>query len=135
MKTFKMKKLEIVANKEDNIEQRHIPLHDGLVINREDEVGWLIEAYIEQEYAAYFQQLEPIEELMIQVKITREENDPAFFITKIIAMNEIGDNMMNVIFQGNIVDHGKGRIEEMLRTILEQGYQGESLIRKFKEMI
>lgn len=135
MKTFKMKKLEIVANKEDNIEQRHIPLQDGLVINREDEVGWLIEAYIEREYAAYFQQLEPIEELMIQVKITREENDPAFFITKIIAINEIGDNMMNVIFQGNIVEHGKGRIEEMLRTILEQGYQGESLIRKFKEMI
>ena len=25
--------------------------------------------------------------------------------------------------------------ETMLRTILEQGYQGESLIRKFKEMI
>lgn len=135
MKTFKMKKLEIVANKEEGIEQKHIPLEDGLVINREDNIGWLIEAYIDRDYADYFHALEEVEELVIQVKITREENDPAFFITKIIAINEIGDNRMNVIFQGNIVDHGKGRIEEMLRAILEEGYQGESLIRKFKEMI
>lgn len=135
MKTFKMKKLEIVANKEEGIEQKHIPLEDGLVINREDNIGWLIEAYIDRDYADYFHALEEVEELVIQVKITREENDPAFFITKIIAINEIGDNRMNVIFQGSIVDHGKGRIEEMLRAILEEGYQGESLIRKFKEMI
>lgn len=135
MKTFKLKALEVLANEEDGIEQQKIVLQDGLVINREDELGWLIEAYIDQKYKAYFTAIEKIEEIMIQVKITREENDPAFFITKIIDINLIGDERINVIFQGNLVDHRKSRIEEMLKMILEQGYQGESLLKKFKELI
>lgn len=136
MKTFKLKGLEIMENKEDGIEQKKISLTDGLVINREDDVGWLIEAYIDKnQYLEYFSTIEHIEEIMIQVKITREENDPAFFITKIININEISEKQINVLFQGTVVDHGKSRIEEMLQMIIEEGYQGESLLKKFKELI
>lgn len=135
MKTFKLKGLEIIANEEVGVEQKRIPLHDGLVINREDELGWLIEAYMDEIYKDYFNSIKDVEEIMIQVKITREENDPAFFITKIISMNDILDGKMNVLFQGNVVDHRKSRIEDMLRMIIEDGYQGESLLKKFKELI
>lgn len=135
MKTFKLNELKIMAHEENNIIQKKIPLNDGLIINREDESGWLIEAFIDRNYYEYFNDLKPIKELMIQVKITREENDPAFFITKIVSINKINTDKMNVIFEGHIVDHRKSRIEKMLKSILEEGYQGESLLRKFKELI
>src|SRR5699024_1941484 len=135
MKTFKLKGLQIMKDEEDNVEQKSIPLMDGLVINREDKEGWLIEACMKQELLPYFKNLEDMREIMIQVKITRVENDPAFFITKIIGINDINDEQINVLFQGNVVDHSKNRIEEMLRMIMEEGYQGESLLKKFKESI
>lgn len=135
MKTFKLKGLQIMPDEEDVVEPKEIVLHDGLVINREDDLGWLIEAYIDRTYWNYFTQLEPLDELMIQIKITREENDPAFFVTKIVGINEIGKDKMNVLFQGKIVDHSKRRIEKMLEMIIEEGYQGRSLLEKFKELI
>ena len=118
----------------EKVKKRSFSLVDGLVINREDEHGWLIEAFLPQEDMAYFESIADEEDLMIQIKITREDNDPAFFITKIVEITEIGQKM-NVIFQGNIVDHSKSRIEELLQQIIEEGYQGESLLQKFKESI
>lgn len=135
LKTFKLKGLEILGNKDERIEQKQIELIDGLVINREDEHGWLLEAFVTKEYEDYFKLLQNVDEIMLQVKITREENDPAFFITKIVSINEISDQKINVLFQGKIVDHSKRRIEKMLRMIVEEGYQGESLLKKFKELI
>lgn len=135
MKTFKLKGLQIMQNEEDEVEQRKISLYDGLVINREDKKGWLIEAYTNQEERLYFEQLRDVEEIIIQVKITREENDPAFFITKMVSLNDIADGKINVLFLGQVVDHSKTRIEDMLRMIMEEGYQGESLLKKFKELI
>jgi len=135
MKTFKLKALKIVANEEKEISAKVIPLIDGLVINREDELGWLIEAFVDSSHQMYFESIQDMQELIIQVKITREDNDPAFFITEIISVNEISENKINVIFQGQVVDHRKSRIEELLQEILEQGYQGESLLKKFKESI
>lgn len=122
-------------DEEEKLERKQIDLIDGLVINREDKYGWLIEAYTEKKYLDYFKSIEHLDEIMIKVKITREENDPAFFITKIIDINEISEKTINVLFQGKVVDHRKSRIEEMLQTIIEQGYQGESLLKRFKELI
>jgi hypothetical protein len=82
MKTFKLKGLKVMKKEVDQIEEKTIDLVDGLVINREDEDGWLIEAYANQEYRAYLEQLQDVDEVMIQVKITREENDPAFLLRK-----------------------------------------------------
>lgn len=135
VKTFKLKGLTIVGNKEDAIESKQIELYDGLVINREDKYGWLIEAYIDEVYESYIKTILNKEEIMLQVKITREDNDPAFFITKVIGLNRISEGKINVLFQGEVVDHRKSRIEEMLKMIIEEGYQGESLLKKFKELI
>lgn len=135
MKTFKLKGLKIVSDKEKEIDTKVLTLIDGLVINREDDLGWLIEAYVDSSFQAYFESIEEKQELIIQAKITREENDPAFFITEIIGINKINEDNINIIFQGNVVDHRKSRIEELLQEILEQGYQGASLLKKFKESI
>lgn len=136
MKTFKLKKMEIFESADDDITLKEIPLMDGLTINKEDEHDqWVIEAYIKREYQTFFQELAAgKDQIMIQVKITKESNPPATFITSIMNVNEIGEHI-NVLFIGTIVDRQKGRVKELLRKLVEEGYQGESLIDKFKELI
>lgn len=136
MKTFKLKCLEIIEDKNEDIILNDIPLLDGLTINREDEENtWVIEAYTEQTYMEFFKKLKKEnDEVLIQVKITKESNDPATFLTSIIGINEIG-SQMNVLFSGIIVDKQKSKIQEMLTTLVEEGYQGESLLEKFKELL
>ncbi|MEC5425129.1 YwpF family protein [Virgibacillus sp. C22-A2] len=135
MKTFKLKTLEILEQKDEVIVQQRIPLLDGLIINREDEKNqWTIEAYTESSYLSFFDLLrKEKEEIMVQVKITKESNEPATFITSIIGINEIGTNL-NVLFVGTIIDRRKGKVEEMLTGLIEDGYQGKELLEKFKEL-
>jgi|SRR5690625_1025730 len=136
MKTFKLKSLEIFAHEEEEILQHNIPLLDGLIINREDDQDqWTIEAFIDKSYYSFFEELkEENDEFMIQVKITKESNEPATFITSIIGINEIGENM-NILLVGTIVDRRINKIEEMLSSLIEEGYQGNELLEKFKELI
>nr|WP_090241089.1 YwpF-like family protein [Lentibacillus halodurans] len=136
MKTFKLSSLKIIDNEDADMLQQTIPLLDGLIINREDEANrWVIEAYVEQEYYDFFQNLKNNkEEVLIQVKITKESNRPATFITAITGMNKIGGKM-NVLFVGTIVDQRKEIIEEKLKSLIEQGYQGEELLQTFKAQI
>src|SRR5690625_4734896 len=120
MKTFKIKSLIVMGEEENNITKKEINLHDGLVINREDEHGWLIEAFTDKSYYQYFKKLESIKEIMIQVKITREENDPAFFITERVSLNEISSEKINNIFEEKTVDQRKSRKEAELQAITEK---------------
>lgn len=136
MKTFKLKNLEVFESVDEDITLHEIPLIDGLTVNKEDEHDqWVIEAYLESSYQTFFQELADNDDhIMIQVKITKESNAPATFITSIISINEIGEHI-NVLFLGSIVDRQKGMVKELLRKLVEEGYQGESLIDKFKELI
>ncbi|MFC7061399.1 YwpF-like family protein [Halobacillus seohaensis] len=133
MKTFKLVTLDIVEEKNEDITQRRIKLNDGLIINREDEQGhWVMEAYMENDYEKYFSRiLTHSEELLVQVKISKSSNQPATFLAKVIDLNLIG-NDMNVIFKGTMVDKRREHIEKMLKTLLDEGYQGDALLDEFK---
>ncbi|MFC7321365.1 YwpF-like family protein [Halobacillus campisalis] len=133
MKTFKLVSLDIVEEKNEDITQRRIKLNDGLIINREDDRGrWVIEAYVDNIYEEYFSSiLQTEEELFIQVKITKSSNQPATFIAKVIDMNVIG-NDMNVIFMGTMIDRRRENIEKVLKTLLDEGYQGDELLDEFR---
>ncbi|MBP2077939.1 YwpF-like family protein [Oceanobacillus polygoni] len=135
MKTFKLKRLEVVDHDDDEIEQLNIKLRDGLIINREDDQGqWLIEAYTNKSYMDYFKKLHGEQgEIMIQATITKESNEPATFITTVLGINEIGDHI-NVLFIGTIIDRRKHIIEDLLTDLIDQGYQGRELLSKFKEL-
>ena len=136
MKTFRLKSLEIIDHTQDDIHQTTFPLKGGLIINREDDHNrWVIEAFMDHSYLDFFRKLEnEKQELMLQVKITKETNEPATFITSIISVNEIGAHM-NVLFLGTIVDQRKHKIEEKLAALIEEGYQGEELLKKVKEVM
>ncbi|WP_164669218.1 YwpF family protein [Virgibacillus doumboii] len=134
MKTFKLASLGILDNQNSNIVRESFPLLDGLIINREDETNqWIVEAYLQHEYYDFFAKLNnKKEEILIQVKITTESNEPATFITTITGVNKIGAHM-NVLFRGTIIDQHKEIIEEKLKKLIDQGYSGDKLLEKFKE--
>lgn len=136
MKTFKLKSLQVFEGRENEIKKHAIDLTDGLIINREDDQEqWLVEAFISQKHEDFFLQLEEAEEeLMIEVKITKESNAPATFITTIIGINEIG-NHINVLLLGKMVDKRKNIIENLLSDLIADGYHGEELLDRFKELI
>ncbi|WP_068672542.1 YwpF family protein [Oceanobacillus sp. Castelsardo] len=101
MKTFKLKMLNVQP---DNLEQKQIKLLDGLIINKEDDCNpdqWLIEAFVSKDYTTYFEEVKNINELMIKVKISKIDNEPVLFKSRIIGINDIGENI-NVLFKGNM---------------------------------
>lgn len=136
MKTFKLIKLNVMKDQAEDIKKETISLIDGLIINREDENNqWLIEAYLDNQYFDLFQEYHQTkEELVLEAKITKTSNQPAVFLVKVIDINEIEGNF-NVLFMGTIVDHRKDQVEQMLRKLIEEGFQGETLLEEFKKRV
>ncbi|GAA0613722.1 YwpF-like family protein [Virgibacillus siamensis] len=136
MKTFKLYSLDILQSDDKNISQYGIDLKDGLIINREDDLNqWVIEAYVRHDYLGFFKKLQQErDQVMLQVKITKPTNQPATFITSIIGVNEIGPNI-NILFKGVVVNQQKDKVWDMLKSLIEQGYQGEELLDKFRELL
>ncbi|MFS0672263.1 YwpF family protein [Ornithinibacillus sp. 179-J 7C1 HS] len=136
MKTFLLKQLQIVESQHEELVKTDIELIDGLIINREDDKNtWLIEAFMDRKYLEWFEDLSTRrDQVMVEVKISKVTNAPATFITSIDSINKIG-KQINVIFMGTIVDKRKSKIEEMLGELINQGYQGEELLEKFKQLL
>lgn len=137
MKTFKLKSLNIIETEHQDKEKRTlITLIDGLAINREEQDGsWLIEAFVHSSYYNYFKNLKNLgDQLVIQVKISKETNDPALFVVQIIKITKIGDNM-NVLFDGKIIDQRKTKLVDLLSSLMEQGFEGEELIHEFEKAL
>lgn len=136
MKTFKLKSLQIMELNDDGIERHSLDLMDGLIINREDDqLRWTVEAYVSRAYSSFLHRLyEEKSEIIIRAKITTESNEPAIFITTITGVNDIGDNM-NVLFIGKLVDKKTSKVELLLSTLMEEGYQGKALLPAFKQRI
>lgn len=135
MKTFELKYLNVILNESDEIIDHEFPLLDGLIINREDESNrWVIEALIEKKHWSFFEKLkESNEDVIVQVKITTETNEPASLITNILGLNELAEEM-NVLFMGTIIDEQKNKIEKVLKDLIDEGYSGDQLLNKFKTM-
>ncbi len=133
MKTFKLKSLQIIEDMDGNMLRNNIELIDGLIINKEtEENSWLIEAYIEKKYYPYFSNLQQnADEIIVEVKITKESNAPATLFTKFVGINQFEDKM-NILLIGKIVDSQKGKIEQKLKKLIEEGYAGDELFKQFK---
>lgn len=136
MKTFKLIKLNVIHEQDEAFEKKTIPLIDGLIINREDEQNhWLIEAYVGAQQLEYFKGIhEQDEEFVLEAKISKSTNQPAYFLVKLLGLNEIGEGF-NVLFLGTIVDYKKEQVEQMLQHLIEEGYQGEELLEMFKRSV
>ncbi|MDT0161554.1 YwpF-like family protein [Bacillus sp. AG4(2022)] len=129
MKTFKLISLQVVE--EDGLKE--IALDDGLIINKEDEYSnWLIEAYTDKSYTRYFSDaLDQQKELVVQAVITKKENDPAAFLTKVSSIKEL-ENHISVLLEGSLKRTKSDYAELLLDSLLQSGMEGDVLLSEFK---
>ncbi|MDR6999309.1 YwpF-like family protein [Neobacillus niacini] len=130
MKSFKLVSLEVVEN-ENSVE---VPLHDGLIINKEDErMTWLLEAYTSLSLYDYFKKIQDEgREIIVQGVITKLENDPAFFQTKISTLNKF-ENHISVLLEGNLRRLRRDYSELLLDSLIQKGLSGQALLTEFKD--
>ncbi|MFP7298648.1 YwpF family protein [Neobacillus niacini] len=130
MKTFKLVALEVV----DGGNSVEVPLEDGLIINKENErASWLLEAYTDLSLYDYFKKIqEDGRELIVQVVITKRENDPAYFQTKIASLHRF-EKHISVLFEGRLRRNRRDYSELLLDSLLEKGLGGQALLEEFKD--
>jgi YwpF-like protein len=130
MKTFKLISLQIVE--EDQLVD--IELEDGLIISQEnDQSTWLIEAYINISYDDYFQMLaKQDKDVIVQVVITKKENSPAAFQTRIVTIKHIEDHL-SILFKGNLKKTNYDYAEIVLKKLIAQGLSGQDLLNEFNQ--
>ncbi|MDY0396221.1 YwpF family protein [Virgibacillus halophilus] len=136
MKTFKLKGLRILEGSGEELLHHNIEMLDGLIINKEDDQDrWVLEVYTKRDQLPLLRRLQnERDEFMLEAVITKENNTPVVFISKIVNVNEMKENI-NVLFMGKIVDQRKSKIEALLETLIVDGYQGASLLKQFKKEI
>ncbi|MEW9053388.1 MAG: YwpF family protein [Neobacillus sp.] len=130
MKTFKLIALEIV---EDGT-TLDVPLEDGLIINKENERStWLLEAYTTTALYDYFKNIhDQNREVIVQAVITKPENDPAFFQTRIAVITKF-EHHISVLFEGQLRRNRSDYSELLLDSLLEKGLGGQALMMEFRE--
>lgn len=130
MKTFKLVSLEVLED--DMIVE--VPLNDGLIINKEDEQStWLLEAYSELFLYDYFEKItDQKREIIVQAIITKKENDPAYFQTKISSLKKF-EHHISVLFEGRLRRARRDYSELLLESLLQKGLTGDELLHEFKE--
>ncbi|PLR94483.1 YwpF family protein [Bacillus sp. T33-2] len=132
MKTFKLISMQI----SDDDGLTDIELEDGLIINKEDdESSWLMEAFVEHKYIPYFDDAcSSDKEIIAQVVITKRENDPASFATKVCSVKKLKDHA-SVLLKGKLKKTKNDYPEQLLEHLLEKGLSGTELLTEFKEKI
>lgn len=130
MKSFKLVAMEIVEDG-NSVE---VPLEDGLIINKENESStWLLEAYSNLTLYDYFKNIQDeSREVIVQVIITKRENDPAFFQTKIVTLNKF-ENHISILFEGQLRRNRSDYSELLLDSLIEKGLGGQALLTEFKD--
>ncbi|MFD2446736.1 YwpF-like family protein [Bacillus sp. CGMCC 1.16607] len=130
MKTFKLISLQVV----EEYRLVDIALVDGLIINKEDDLNtWLIEAYTDLSHQHLFQQaFDRQQDLIVQVVISKKENDPAAFQTKVSSVKKL-DDRVSILFQGKLKRSKSNYAETLLDHLLDKGLSGDTLLMEFKD--
>lgn len=123
-----------MLEEDETFTEKNIHFIDGLVIDREDDKDdWLIEVYMEKEYLPFFEGLRGFDELLIQVKISKESNDPAFFVVKIAKVTDILERF-SVLFSGKLMQRQTKDMATLVQELIAQGYYGKQLIHQLKQL-
>jgi hypothetical protein len=130
MKSFKLYSLDVV----DNDTSVEVPLEDGLILNKEDEHStWLLEAYTDLSLYDYFKNIsEQKRDIIVEAVITKKENAPAYFQTKICSLTKF-DKHISVLFEGKIRRNKSDYSELLLESLLQKGFEGPALLSEFRD--
>ncbi|ESU30085.1 hypothetical protein G3A_23880 [Bacillus sp. 17376] len=132
MKTFKLISMQLA----DDDALVDIEMEDGLIINKEDEKGtWLVEVFADHKYIPFFQDAcDTDKEIIVHVVITKRENDPAAFLTKVCCVKKLKTHA-SILLTGKLTKPKSDYPEKLLEYLLDKGYKGEELLTEFKKKI
>ncbi|WP_066070586.1 YwpF family protein [Neobacillus soli] len=132
MKSFKLYSLDVV----DEDRSIEVPLEDGLILNKEDDRStWLLEAYTDLSLYDYFKKIsEQDRDIIVEAVITKKENAPAYFQTKICSLIKF-ENNISVLFEGHIRRNKSDYSELLLENLLQKGLEGSALLSEFRDKI
>jgi hypothetical protein len=130
MKSFKLYSLDVV----DNDTSVEVPLVDGMILNKEDEHStWLLEAYTDLSLYDYFKNIsEQKRDIIVEAVITKKENAPAYFQTKICSLTKL-DKHISVLFEGKIRRNKSDYSALLLESLLQKGLEGPALLTEFRD--
>lgn len=130
MKTFKLISMQLA----DDDALVDIDMVDGLIINKEDDKGtWLVEVFTDHKYIPYFEDAcANDKEIIVQVVITKKENDPAAFSTKVCCVKKLKSHA-SILLTGKLTRPKSDYPEKLLEYLMDKGLTGEALMAEFKE--
>ncbi len=132
MKTFKLYSISLLKGPVGEVQQIPISIKDGLIINMENpEKTWYIDAVFEREHLPFFHEVKMEEKHMLaEVIITSKDNPPAAMITKIDTITELSEHI-SVLFEANMASRRDDAIHDILKSLLDEGYQDSELLERF----
>ena len=126
MKSFKVIDMKIIQEQNFIVPE----VKDGIIINMEyGDNPWIIEIVTAGDLASILEKLKG-QQLEMMVTITRPSNTPAKFSARVMDINQM-DEMISVVFKGDIIIQGPNYAEELLEFLVEEGYEGKTLINEF----
>ncbi|MBB6448056.1 hypothetical protein HNR44_000005 [Geomicrobium halophilum] len=132
MKTFRLRGLRLLLEENEELEQEQVELQEGLVINREEEGWWLIEVVVDEPASRTFHQLLADQtEVMMEVLISHERNDPATMIGRVRFVRELSDRY-SILIDGKMAMRKEDVFNYIIETLIADGYSGEELLEEFK---
>jgi hypothetical protein len=132
LKTFKMISLQL-ADADALVD---IEIEDGLIINKEDDKGtWLVEAFVDHKYIPYFEDAHANDaDIIVQVVITKKDNDPAAFLTKVCCVKKLKKHA-SILLTGKLTKPINVYPQQLLEQLLNNGLTGDQLLAEFKDKI
>ncbi|MDT8862993.1 YwpF-like family protein [Alkalihalobacillus sp. MEB130] len=132
MKTFKLYSLSLLEGKEGKVNQKLIPIQDGLIVNMENpSQTWYIEAVISEDYYDYFREIEEEERhILVDVIITSKDNHPAAMITKVQTITKLTESI-SILLEAKLALKRDVIIEDVLKDLVSEGYSEEQLLTEF----
>lgn len=126
MKSFKVIDMKIIQEQNFIVPE----VKDGIIINMEyGDNPWIIEIVTAGDLSSILEKLKG-QQLEMMVTITRPSNAPAKFSARVMDINQM-DDMISVVFKGAIIVQGPNYAEELLEFLVEEGYEGKTLINEF----
>lgn len=128
MKTFKLVELTLYPTNKDSLNEIEMKLSEGLIINKEEDNEWVLEAVLGKADLEAVQEIsESRKVLLAQVRITKPENRPAMFLVQVQEVNDLGEEG-NVIMKGTLAREEKLELFASIKKMREDGMEeGEIL--------
>ncbi|MFS0560865.1 YwpF family protein [Terribacillus sp. 179-K 1B1 HS] len=102
MKTFKLVELTLYPTDQGSVEGKEMKLAEGLIINKEEDNEWVLEAVLGKTDLDYVQTLSESRKVQLaEVRITKPENRPALFVIQVQEVNDLEEEG-NVIMKGSL---------------------------------